>query len=173
MNEYTDGLETVKAFQIGSMTQGTDGKWFLTGNEGESLVVMDDPAATYGAGLGWFVVDHSGSIEYLRAIEFHGRYTRTEEENFLIPIESIIPGPSGDLKYYQCIKKVRACKIESVNFNNDQSGVINPIDGSPFTVSPRFVEIYEPGAGGYFIIDEDGEESYLPESKFNKQFKSI
>lgn len=78
------------------------------------------------------------------------------------------------LKEYQCHKKVKAVKIGDVVFLKD-SVVILPKDQEEyaFKVSLEYYEKHKPEVGGYYVVYEDGYESYSPAKAFEKGYTKI
>ena len=71
---------------------------------------------------------------------------------------------------YQCHKKVSALKIKEVAGN-----LITPEEGGfePFTVDDGFMEKNKPQVGGYYVVYEDGYQSYSPAKAFEDGYTLI
>ncbi|WP_072095023.1 hypothetical protein [Enterobacter cloacae] len=87
---------------------------------------------------------------------------------------------------YQCHKKVWALKIELVDHkpNPDHTGktgassygaIIHPVDKRypSFDVSPDYVCKHRPQDGGYYVVYEDGYESFSPANAFEAGYSAI
>lgn len=83
---------------------------------------------------------------------------------------------SKELPKWQCHKVVRAVQIKEVVQDNtgrrwslipDEPGI------SPFEVSEVFVQRHKPESGGYFVVYEDGYESYSPYKAFAEGYSRI
>lgn len=75
---------------------------------------------------------------------------------------------------YQCHKKVKAAKISRIERAGTNyyeiifSGKIDSID-----VDKSFIEKHNPEVGGYFVIYEDGYQSYSPAKSFESGYSKI
>lgn len=84
-----------------------------------------------------------------------------------------------ELPQYQCHKKVRACKIQSVapgrSDGNGPGGRIIPSDRSliAISVSESYLNKHNPEPGGYYVLYEDGYESYSPAASFESGYTLI
>lgn len=76
---------------------------------------------------------------------------------------------------YQCHKRVRALKIAATEAMKDGSVIITPEDESfqPFRVTPGYVDKHDPLPGGYFVLYEDGYESFSPAEAFEDGYTRI
>lgn len=76
------------------------------------------------------------------------------------------------LPLYNCHKKVRALKIESIEVDDNGSVIITPEYKSylPFEVSQAYMEKHVPVSGGYYVVYEDGYESYSPAKAFEEGY---
>lgn len=95
----------------------------------------------------------------------------------------------NELPQYQCHKKVRALKISSVigiqsesltstNGPEDDGAMLyfDSIDGAlpnPITVEQRYIDKHRPEAGGYYVVYEDGYESFSPSGAFEAGYTLI
>jgi len=71
------------------------------------------------------------------------------------------------LQEYRSHKVVRACKIKSVKLKPGGSAIITPSKGKKFAVSHLYVKKHNPIAGGYFVVYEDGYQSWSPGDVFD------
>lgn len=91
-----------------------------------------------------------------------------------------------EMPRYQCHKKVRALKIGSIEHkpNPDQSGktgsssygaIIHPDDKkyAAFDVSAEYICKHRPMSGGYYVVYEDGYESYSPAEVFESGYSKL
>jgi hypothetical protein len=96
------------------------------------------------------------------------------------------PTDSVHLPQYQCHKKVRALKIKEVQHkpnpdpeSNTQQvsygAIIVPDDEryAPFEVPPHYVLKHDPKPGGYYVLYEDGYQSYSPAEAFESGYTLI
>lgn len=76
---------------------------------------------------------------------------------------------------YQCHKKVYALKIARVTAEDPKTFMIVPenTDYAPFRVSSEFVGKHNPKPGGYYVVYEDGYESYSPAKAFEEGYTLI
>jgi len=83
------------------------------------------------------------------------------------------------LPLYQCHKKVAALKILHVTDEKvrppDGSATIIPAERGhkPFKVSGEYMRRHDPQTGGYYVVYEDGYESYSPAKAFEGGYKPI
>ncbi|HAO9466039.1 TPA: hypothetical protein IRN16_002963 [Escherichia coli] len=91
-----------------------------------------------------------------------------------------------EMPRYQCHKKVLALKIGSIEHkpNPDQSGktgsssygaIIHPDDKkyAAFDVSAEYICKHRPMSGGYYVVYEDGYESYSPAEVFEAGYSKL
>lgn len=71
---------------------------------------------------------------------------------------------------FQCHKKVFAVKIGWVD-----GDTIQPADANqpPFAVPPGYVEKHKPKSGGYYVVYEDGYQSFSPAAAFESGYSEI
>lgn len=86
---------------------------------------------------------------------------------------------------YRSHKEVRALKIKSIDFDYDKavlegretdgSAIITPEDEgySPFRVNSEYIHKHDPKAGGYYVVYEDGYESWSPAKAFEQGYTRI
>ena len=86
--------------------------------------------------------------------------------------------PDATLPLYQCHKKVRALEIREIQYHPTPGVVLalhNP-DGefhSFRTVSDGYFERHNPQIGGYWVLYEDGYESFSPAEAFEGGYTLI
>lgn len=76
---------------------------------------------------------------------------------------------------YQCHKKVRAVKIEDIEFRDSGAAIIKPEDPGivPFTVTPGYVQKHQPVIGGYVVSYLDGYLSFSPAGPFESGYTKL
>jgi hypothetical protein len=84
---------------------------------------------------------------------------------------------SGDkLPVYQCHKVVKAAKILSVRLQGEPESVLE-LDLAPgrasVVVDAAFMLKHSPKVGGYFVIYEDGYQSWSPAEAFEAGYSRI
>ncbi len=79
---------------------------------------------------------------------------------------------------YQSHKKVWALKIKAVNSDRalngsgvDHSLTFEDTRYAPRQVSPEYIQKHNPKAGGYFVVYEDGYESWSPAAAFESGYE--
>jgi hypothetical protein len=94
-------------------------------------------------------------------------------------------GPAREMPKYKCHKEVWALKIDAIhtdvdraneeNRETDGSAMIVPVeDGyAPFRVDHSYVRKHDPKVGGYYVVYEDGYQSYSPAKAFEKGYSLI
>ena len=95
-------------------------------------------------------------------------------------------GASAEMPRYKSHKTVWALKIASIvldadaarqdgNRETDGSATITPEDEryGPFKVGPAYVHKHQPKAGGYFVVYEDGYQSFSPADAFESGYTRI
>jgi hypothetical protein len=80
-----------------------------------------------------------------------------------------------ELPAYECHKKVKAAKIVSVNPSGCDSKPCKmtvEVDGAEheLDVQVAYMLKHQPQAGGYFVVYQDGYESYSPASAFENGY---
>lgn len=86
---------------------------------------------------------------------------------------------SQEMPMYVCRKKVWALKIEAVEFEansaEDGTAIIRPADYgyAPFVVSREYMERHKPVAGGYYVVYEDGYQSFSPAEAFESEYTPV
>lgn len=78
------------------------------------------------------------------------------------------------LPQYLCHKKVRACQIGLVH-KKDGQWLLTPADESisQIVVTEHYMKKHQPAAGGYFVLYEDGYESFSPAEAFESGYSRI
>lgn len=85
----------------------------------------------------------------------------------------------NELPKYKCHKEVRALKIAKVeascgdrpageNEETDGGAIITPAEDGfpPFKIDDGYVRKHDPRAGGYYVVYENGYESWSPAKEF-------
>jgi len=83
--------------------------------------------------------------------------------------------PRKEMPKYKCHKEVRALKIAAMEVQQDGSVRIQPHDAGydVFTVSAEYWAKHKPEVGGYYVVYEDGYESYSPAKAFEDGYSPI
>lgn len=76
----------------------------------------------------------------------------------------------GELPRYQCYKQGGALKIAAIDGN-----IITPADEgyAPFTVPEEFISKHQPQPGGYYVVYDDGNQSFSPAKTFEQGYRRI
>lgn len=82
------------------------------------------------------------------------------------------------LPYYQCFKKVQACKIKEIiqpPYPAYGTKIIVPDkpEIEPFPVPLAYFQKHDPQCGGYYVRYSDGYESYSPADQFEGGYRLI
>lgn len=79
------------------------------------------------------------------------------------------------LPKYRCHKEIQAGKIESITYLEDyQYRLTFTESGLPsVTVSSAYCAKHQPQVGGYYVLYEDGYESYSPADAFDKGYSRL
>ncbi len=77
---------------------------------------------------------------------------------------------NAELPRYQCHKRVRALKIAAIN-----GATITPADEgyAPFEVPPEYLAKHQPQPGGYYVVYDDGYQSFSPADVFEQGYTRI
>jgi hypothetical protein len=77
--------------------------------------------------------------------------------------------------WYQCTKQVHAVKIHAIEVVGDdcEITIIPEGDAPEFQVTPEWYKKHQPRAGGYFVVYEDGYESFSPAKAFEEGYFEI
>ncbi len=90
-----------------------------------------------------------------------------------------------EMPKYKCHKEVHALEIAEITFDADEArkegrettgkAVIMPTgEGfASFEVSAEYVSKHKPQAGGYYVVYEDGYESWSPKEVFEKGYSKV
>lgn len=91
-----------------------------------------------------------------------------------------------EMPKYKCHKQVHALKIASIeldidkaklegNRETDGSAVIVPVESgyAPFKVDHDFIRKHNPQPGGYYVVYEDGYQSFSPAKAFEDGYTLI
>lgn len=80
-----------------------------------------------------------------------------------------------EMPRYQSHKKVWALKIAAVAIMGDLSATITPADEgyAPFNVTSEYVQKNRPQPGGYFVVYDDGYQSFSPAGPFEKGYTRL
>lgn len=75
-----------------------------------------------------------------------------------------------DLPRYQCHKRVGALKIKAID-----ACVITPADEAyaPFEVPREYLAKHQPQPGGYYVVYDDGYQSFSPAETFEQGYTRI
>ena len=78
------------------------------------------------------------------------------------------------LPFWRSHKRVQAVRVLSVEPYPDGGGLltVEPPHG-PIAVGQHYMRKHEPKAGGYYVLYEDGYESWSPAPAFEKGYKRI
>jgi len=76
---------------------------------------------------------------------------------------------------YKSHKTVWALKIKAVAIEKDGAATIVPEEAgyAPFRVGQRYVNKHAPRAGGYYVMYDDGYESWSPAEAFESGYTRI
>jgi hypothetical protein len=77
---------------------------------------------------------------------------------------------SAMMPSYKCHKTVKALQISDIFGTNlvFQNG-----DFGPLEMPPEWMDKHQPKAGGYYVVYEDGYESYSPQKAFEEGYTLI
>lgn len=82
--------------------------------------------------------------------------------------------PATEMPRYKCHKEVWALKIEDVKRLGGQAVIFPAEEGyAPFDVSEEYVTKHNPQPGGYFVVYEDGYNSFSPAEAFEDGYTRI
>jgi hypothetical protein len=81
---------------------------------------------------------------------------------------------SVQLQRYRSHKVVNAAKIAGVSqYRNTGEGGLTFVDGQQLMVSPTYMAKHAPQPGGYFVVYEDGYESWSPAEAFEAGYTAL
>lgn len=78
---------------------------------------------------------------------------------------------SEEMPKYQCHKTVRALKIKDVE--RGSITLLRFANHEPIYVSYSFDEKHHPEAGGYYVVYEDGYQSFSPAGAFESGYSLV
>lgn len=84
--------------------------------------------------------------------------------------------PQKEMPRYQCHKKVWALKIESVSWSNggDNLRLTFEDEGyAPLDLEEDYFRKHHPVAGGYYVVYEDGYNSFSPAKAFEDGYTRL
>jgi hypothetical protein len=82
---------------------------------------------------------------------------------------------TANLPRYRCHKEVRAVKIKHVKIDLAANYSVVPEDEGldPIPVSAEYVKKHNPNSTGYFVVYEDGYQSFSPAKAFEEGYTRI
>lgn len=78
---------------------------------------------------------------------------------------------SASFKPYTYTHEVRAAKVEAITRAADGSAVLTLHGGQEWVVSPAWVRNYNPSAGGYLVVHENGPTVFSTAENFESNHK--
>lgn len=78
-----------------------------------------------------------------------------------------------NLTTYRSTKTVQAMLIESISINSDYTATITDATGNTVEVSSDFVLREKPKAGGYYMLNGEGFDSFIDKDLFETDFSLI
>lgn len=88
--------------------------------------------------------------------------------------------PLDNMPRYQCHKRVSAVKIKRISYEWVMKSFstryfIEPEEQEcgPFEISTAYVDKHHPIIGGYYVVYDDGYESYSPPAPFEEGYTRI
>lgn len=102
-------------------------------------------------------------------------YDREPKFNKEEHLDAIIEQTKVKLQKYKCCKKVHALKIKNIEIIDNFNAIIIPEeDGyAPFEISPEYMKKHQPQVGGYYVVYEDGYQSYSPAKAFEEGYTLV
>lgn len=80
----------------------------------------------------------------------------------------------SSLPRYKCHKEVQAVKIASIERGTHDAVLIPAsVEIPSFSVSAEYLAKHNPQIGGYFVVYEDGYESFSPAKAFEEGYTRI
>jgi len=78
-------------------------------------------------------------------------------------------------RYIRRGPKIRALRIDKVEPRDGGGAIITPTgnDHEPFYVSSVFMALNTPSSGGYYVVEGDALEYYLPAKYFNRNYTRV
>ncbi len=82
---------------------------------------------------------------------------------------------NADLPLWQCHKRVRAAKITEITPGRAvRSGqTLHFEESPPVSKHDAWISKFEPKVGGYYVVYEDGYESYSPAKAFEEGYTRV
>ena len=79
------------------------------------------------------------------------------------------------LPEYRSHKKVRALKIARIYRGHDGYAYFEPVEEgyADVKLDPQYVTKHDPQAGGYYVVYEDGYESWSPAEAFESGYSPV
>lgn len=78
------------------------------------------------------------------------------------------------LPLYQCHKVVGALKIKQIDYAPDGTGTLTPMeDFPPVPLDRDFLRRHNPQPGGYFVMYDDGYQSFSPALAFEAGYTRV
>jgi len=78
----------------------------------------------------------------------------------------------SEMPRYKCHKQVWALKIESIDFDSKTITPTNK-DFSPFKVNADYLAKHKPESGGYYVVYNDGYQSFSPANAFEEGYSLV
>ena len=92
-------------------------------------------------------------------------------------VQSVGDPPKAEMPRYQSHKKVWALKIETLKPSVPDNGTLlltsQDTRFKPFILDSLFVQKHNPKAGGYYVVYDDGYNSYSPAKAFEEGYTLI
>lgn len=79
---------------------------------------------------------------------------------------------SKQLPKYKCHKEVQAFKITNIKLIEPNTARLSG-EGFKVTVSDDYIEKHKPHIGGYYVVYEDGYESFSPAKAFEAGYTRL
>lgn len=81
---------------------------------------------------------------------------------------------SKELPKYKCHKEVRAAKIATIEYKEENKIFLNFENGyDPVEVNFEFVAKHNPSVGGYYVLYNDGYQSWSPAEAFENGYTLV
>lgn len=92
-------------------------------------------------------------------------------------MQDVIPQhTAATLPRYKCHKEVQAFKIREIKFAPEQDGGsahLVSMDGGFFSVNAEYMKKHRPQIGGYFVLYQDGYQSFSPGDVFEDGYARV
>lgn len=79
----------------------------------------------------------------------------------------------SSLPRYKCHKEVRASKILKIGAVQSEHWTTLTLEHAPILVPESYMRKHEPSVGGYYVLYEDGYESFSPVEAFEAGYTLI